>query len=372
MTLVNLQSFDRSLMTLRKPFALIGVMIVAMGLDVLVQSLAHFSSPGLFLLPAIAVIGMAGGIHSALVAAGASVIFVAVAYSTHGSIFTLRFDAVIRLCLFSVSAPIIAVVVGIQRKLIDDASNGRVEEALRARADELAEVAQALQKSNDELDQFAYVTSHDLKAPLRGINNLSKWIEEDLGDRVTPQAKEQLDLLRGRVQRMESLINGLLEYSHVGRTQGKTERVDVGPLLADVIDWIGPPANIKIEIAPGMPVFITDKLRLQQVFTNLIENAIKHHGPTSNGQIAVASSEVDLFYRFSVTDDGQGIDPRYHERIFGIFQTLLPRDRMDGAGIGLSLVKKIVSSKGGEISVESAPGQGATFQFTWPKAEAQP
>ncbi len=336
-----------------------------MALDVAAQVLAHFSSPGLFLLPAIAVVGMIGGMRFALGAAAAVVVFAAAVYSAHGNVFHAPWDSLARLCLLSMSAPIIAMVVGLQHHRLEEAANGRIEMALRQRARELADLAAALQQSNRELDQFAYVTSHDLKAPLRGISNLSQWIEEDLGDRITPHAQEQLGLLRGRVHRMEALIEGLLEYAHVGRTRSKLETVDLAVLVAEIIDWVGPPPQIKIEAEPGMPTFSADKLRLQQVLTNLIENAVKHHaGPV--GKICIRCQREEKFYRISVTDDGPGIEPRYHERIFVMFQTLLPRDRLEGAGIGLCLVKKIVETKGGKVSVESAPNQGATFSFTWP------
>jgi signal transduction histidine kinase len=345
-------------------------MLFAIGLDLAAEDMANFSSPGLFLLPAIAVVGMLGGMTAGLIATGVVVLFAAVIYTWHGGLFHSPWDSLARLCLLAISAPIIAIIVGLQHRRLEEAADGRLESALRQRARELADLAAALQQSNKELDQFAYVTSHDLKAPLRGISNLSQWIEEDLGDRITPEAHEQLNLLRGRVQRMEDLINGLLEYAHVGRTKTRLERVDVAALLADVIDWVGPPPEIRIDVEPGMPVFKTDRLRLQQVLTNLVENAVKHHGKPT-GKISVRCETQDPFFRFSVSDDGPGIDLKYQDRIFGMFQTLLPRDRLEGTGIGLSLVKKVVESKGGKVAVNSAAGQGATFSFTWPREESR-
>ncbi len=358
------------LQALPKPITFIGTMAIAICADLLASSLIHLSSPGLFLLPAIAAVGIFSGMGYAFLSAAVSVLFVAVVYATHTAIFHRPWDGLIRLSLFSISAPVIALIVGIQYRRIEEISNGRVNQALRERASDLAELAEALKLSNEELDQFTYVTSHDLKAPLRGIHNLSQWIEEDLGDSMTPEAREQFKLLRGRVQRMESLINGLLEYAHVGKTHGKTESVDVAALLTEVIDWISPPQQVTIRIAPGMPTFDTDKLRLQQVLTNLIENAVKHCGqPVAH--ITIACERTGRFFRFSVADDGQGIEPQYQQRIFGIFQTLLPRDRLECTGIGLALVKKIVESKGGSVSVESVPGHGATFSFTWPRVEGK-
>ncbi len=257
----------------------------------------------------------------------------------------------------------------------DITARKRLQAAVEDRAAELAAVARCLQERNVELDQFAYVTSHDLKAPLRGIANLSNWIEEDLGDRTTPEAHGQFDLLRGRVQRMERLIDGLLHYSRVDRTESVIEWVDIGRLLADVVDWVGPPATVRVEIGAGMPTFNCDRLRLEQVLANLVGNAVKHHGGTP-GWVRVCCSAILPTaghaldgYEFAVSDDGPGIDPRYHERIFGVFQTLQRRDKVEGTGIGLAVVRKVVAGKGGTVRVESAAGEGATFRFTWPRVD---
>ena len=240
------------------------------------------------------------------------------------------------------------------------------EEGTRQRAAELAMMARALKRTNEELDQFAYITSHDLRAPLRGIANLSLWIEEDIGDRFTPEAHKQMEMLRGRVHRMEAMIDGILEYSRIGRVRLKPEEVDVGKLLADVIDLLDPPGNLRVVVGDGMPVVSGHKLRLQQVFMNLVGNAIKHHDKAA-GRIVIGCREAGGgFYEFSVSDDGPGIESRYHEKIFVIFQTLQPRDKVESTGLGLSLVKKIVESEGGTITVESELGKGSTFRFTWP------
>lgn len=240
------------------------------------------------------------------------------------------------------------------------------EETTRQRAAELAHLARSLKRTNEELDHFAYITSHDLRAPLRGIANLSRWIEEDMGDRFTPEAHQQMELLRGRVNRMEAMIDGILEYSRVGRVQVAPERVDVAALLADVVDLLDPPKRISIEIGHGMPVVVGHKLRLQQVFMNLIGNAVKYHDKPA-GRIVVSCREAGDVFEFAVADDGPGIEPEYHEKIFVIFQTLQPRDKVEGTGVGLSLVKKIVEGEGGTITVESEQGKGATFRFTWPR-----
>ncbi|MEG4104851.1 PAS domain S-box protein [Microcoleus sp. S13_C5] len=249
----------------------------------------------------------------------------------------------------------------------------QAEESLRLRAQELrltaqnlAQTTNVLKKRNQELDQFAYVVSHDLKAPLRAIANLSSWIEEDLSDSMTEDTLHQMNLLRGRVHRMEGLIEGLLQYSRVGRIEVPSEMVKVEKLLAEIIDSLAPPSGFEVKVKPGMPTFVTEKLPLQQVFSNLISNAIKHNRAES-GHVKISVKELDDFYEFFVEDDGPGIDPQYHDKVFVIFQTLEARDKVENTGIGLSLVKKIVEGQGGSISLESAEGEGATFRFTWPK-----
>ncbi len=225
----------------------------------------------------------------------------------------------------------------------------------------------ALARSNQELDQFAYVASHDLKAPLRGIANLSQWIEEDLGESVPPDVSEKMALVRGRVQRLEALIDGILQYSRAGRVRSAAEQVDVGLLVKEVVDLLAPPPDVTVTIEPGMPTIATERTPLQQVFMNLINNAIKYNR-RPGARITVSSRDAGSMYAFSVADNGPGIEPEYHDRIFGIFQTLESRDRVEGTGIGLSVVKKTVELHGGSVTVHSALGEGAIFTFEWPKS----
>ena len=233
---------------------------------------------------------------------------------------------------------------------------------------EREQLIKALARSNQELDQFAYVASHDLKAPLRGIANLSQWIEEDLGDALTGDNKEQMALLRGRVHRMEALIDGILQYSRAGRMKAKPENIDTGVLVKEVIELMSPPRGMTVTVAPDMPSVKAEKIPLQQVFMNLLGNAIKHAGAGSP-RISIEWGDAGPFYEFTVGDNGQGIAPQYHERIFGIFQTLEARDKVEGTGIGLSVVQKIVEAKGGRVWVDSDIGKGARFRFLWPKVE---
>jgi signal transduction histidine kinase len=233
---------------------------------------------------------------------------------------------------------------------------------------ELADLALALERSNRELDSFAYAASHDLRAPLRGIGNLAQWIEEDLltNGQLKGETREMLELMRLRMHRMEGLIEGLLQYSRAGRTHQEPEPVDVAHLVQEVVDLLSPPEGATIRISDELPNLRTERLPLQQVFMNLIGNAIKHT-TRADPEITIDARRVGPFYEFSIRDNGPGIPPDFHDRIWGIFQTLESRDRVEGAGIGLALVKKIVESQKGRAWIESSPGYGATFRFLWRK-----
>ncbi|MCU7817093.1 MAG: CHASE domain-containing protein [Candidatus Thiodiazotropha sp. (ex Rostrolucina anterorostrata)] len=215
------------------------------------------------------------------------------------------------------------------------------------------------------LEQFAYVTSHDLKAPLRAVSNLAQWIEEDLTDKLDAASREQLALLRDRVRRMHDLIEGLLEYSRVGRTSDSESEFDSNKMINEIIDSLSPPEEFTIKIKGKMPTLYADRLQLGQVFSNLISNSLKHHGG-DKGKIRIKCEIIDEFYQFSVCDDGHGIAPEYHNKVFMMFQTLESSDFESSTGIGLALVKKIVEEHGGTIRLKSAIGEGACFHFTWP------
>ncbi|MCB1055325.1 MAG: HAMP domain-containing protein [Acidobacteria bacterium] len=227
-----------------------------------------------------------------------------------------------------------------------------------------------LERSNRELDHFAYVTSHDLKAPLRAIASLAQWLEEDLADDLTPEGREQLEMLRGRVRRMESLINGILEYSRIGRIDSDVEEVQVGALIREITDMIEVREGLRIEVEDPMPTLRTKRLRLQQVFANLITNAVKYHDKPQ-GVVQVGARDLGDRYEFFVSDDGPGIAPRFQKKVFMIFQTLHARDQLESTGVGLALVKKIVEGEGGVVTLESVEGSGTTFRFTWPRGHKE-
>jgi PAS domain S-box-containing protein len=226
-----------------------------------------------------------------------------------------------------------------------------------------------LEKINAELDQFAYVVSHDLKAPLRAINNLSEWIEEDISHMLDGDTQDQFKLLRGRVHRMESLINGILSYSRAGRIKIAKERFLAKTVVEELCDTLGMKGSTKFVIN-GDPelVLISEKITLSQILQNLISNGIKYNDKPDI-VITVGWTEMDSTIEFYVKDNGPGINTEFHEKIFVIFQTLQSRDEVESTGVGLAIVKKIIDEKGETIRIESTMGEGTTFFFTWPKNE---
>ncbi len=219
---------------------------------------------------------------------------------------------------------------------------------------------------NEELTHFAYVVSHDLKAPLRGIKLITEWLCADYGDKLGDDAKEQLDLLQNRVARMYNLIDGVLQYSRVGRIKEEAQEVDLNKLIPSIIDGIAPPEHIHIMVEPNLPAVECERTRISQVFQNLLTNAVKFMDKPV-GEVRVGCIEDGDFWRFSVADNGPGIEEKYFDRIFRLFQTLAPRDEFESTGVGLALVKKIVEMYGGRIWVESQSGRGSTFLFTFPQ-----
>jgi signal transduction histidine kinase len=269
------------------------------------------------------------------------------------------------------------------------ATNRELQAALKDRqlmADRLQVQNILLEKSNQDLERFAYVASHDLRAPLRAIENLAAWIASDEADSLSATSRGYLERLRGRVYRMEQLVEDLLAYSRAGRKLHAPTRVDTAALVRDAAETLDPPAGFTIIADSSLPVVETERVPLETVLRNLIGNAIKHHKAPDQGQVVVsAHTRPDLldatplnatpdgersqsWYEFVVSDNGPGIEPRYQGRIFDLFQTLQPRDLVEGSGMGLPIVKRMVESRGGKVWVESKQGEGAAFHFTWSAA----
>lgn len=225
-----------------------------------------------------------------------------------------------------------------------------------------------LELVNKELNEFAYIVSHDLKAPLRGISQLAYWIAEDYAKFLDDKGNELIDLLKDRVKRMDSLIDGILRYSRLGSVRQNQEEVDINQLLTDVIETLATPKHIKIIRKKEFPVITGDYIRLAQVFQNLLGNAIKYNDKDI-GEIKIDVYDKNTQWLFTIEDNGVGIDPKYHRKIFQIFQTLNIRDEQGGTGIGLTLVKKIIELHGGNIWVESDVAKPTTFSFTLPKMD---
>ncbi len=225
-----------------------------------------------------------------------------------------------------------------------------------------------LERSNQELHDFAHVAAHDLKAPLRGIATLAEWISEDCADTIDDQGRENLRLMRQRVERMIHLIDGILRYAQIGHSDRLVESVDANQVVAEVIEQIAPPAHIAIHVEGPLPSVPCERVSLLQVFQNLISNAVKYMDKPQ-GEIRIAATEEGDFWRFTVSDNGVGIESRHFNQLFQMFQTLGPSTGGDSTGIGLAVVKKIVRMHGGDVGVESQPGRGSTFFFTLPKRD---
>jgi PAS domain S-box-containing protein len=228
-----------------------------------------------------------------------------------------------------------------------------------------AQLMQELESINKELNDFAYIVSHDLKAPLRAIGSLVNWLTTDYGEKLGEEGNEMLKMLLGRTTRMHDLIDGVLKYSRLGRQKDELTTIELDKVAPEVVDLISPPSHIEVKIQRPLPIIMGESTRVQQVFQNILSNAIKFMDKPK-GLIQIACVRENGYWKFSITDNGPGIEERHFTKIFQIFQTLSARDSYESTGIGLTIVKKIVEMHGGKIWLESKVGIGTTFYFTFP------
>lgn len=228
---------------------------------------------------------------------------------------------------------------------------------------EREELIEKLREMNEELEDFAHIVSHDLKAPLRGISTITAWLLSDHINNLDEDGQDLIQLLNRRVGRMHGLIEGILQYSKVGRNDSENKLLDTKKIVEDIIDDLEKPENFVIKITSDLPMIVNDETQIRQVFQNFITNAIKYNDK-ENGLVEISAVDLDTHWEFCIADNGPGIPPKYHEKIFQIFQTLQRRDDFESTGIGLTIVSKIVKNNLGQVRVDSDTGQGAKFYFT--------
>lgn len=280
-----------------------------------------------------------------------------------------RLSAFVKLVTAVVSLLTVFGMIRVMPKAMTLPSLQRLNDRLKERAVQQEEMLLQLQQSNDDLDAFAYIASHDLKSPLRGVAQLASWIEEDLGQEIGTDVKAHLGILRGRVRRMESLLNDLLDYSSVGRQSTVVNRISLSELTDDVLDLIDCPNGFQIHQQwDDDPYIEAPKPAIKMILMNLITNALKHHD-RSTGRVLVSANVRGDDVILRVLDDGPGIDQDFHETIFEPFKTLKSRDETEGTGLGLSIVRKMARRLGGRVSVESqAPAKrGCCVVVTLPQ-----
>jgi signal transduction histidine kinase len=233
---------------------------------------------------------------------------------------------------------------------------------LETRNEALVATTRELERSNRALDEFAHAVSHDLKAPLRSIGNSAQWLADDLGEALGVEPREHMERLKRQVRRMRTMIDGILDYARAGRETHAPETVELGALVRELEQLLDPPPGVTIEVEGEAPTIRTARAPLAQVLQNLVDNAVKHAGPTA--RVRVSARRDGAWVEVAVSDDGPGIPARLQERIWRLFSTL--GAGADGHGVGLAVVRRLVEAQGGRIWIASGEGRGATFRFLWP------
>ena len=277
-----------------------------------------------------------------------------------------------RLARLSAEVQAISAAEDLERRVTVDGTDelGSLENRVNVFLSSLQRSSDRLRSANRELQDFAYIVSHDLKAPLRGISTLAGWISSDHRESLDEDAREKLDLLLVRVRRMNDLIDGILKYSRVGRARGEVAPVDCNALVAETVDLLAPGERFSVTVQENLPTVTADRTKLTEVFQNLISNAVKYIDKPK-GEIRIGCEPCGDCWKFSVSDNGPGIEEKYHEKVFQIFQTLGSKENPGSTGVGLAVVRKIVEQMGGQVWIESVPGEGAAFLFTVPSVHSE-
>jgi signal transduction histidine kinase len=255
---------------------------------------------------------------------------------------------------------------GVERRVFEDdlqVLNVNLESLVDERTEQL-------KRSNAELEAFAYTVSHDLRAPLRTISGFSRALMEDFETQLPEQAQTLLKRIVNNTSQMSELINGLLDFSKLLKTELTTVHVDQHALLLQVLEQLGVKDCSWIQL-DHLPTVQADPLLLKQVWFNLIDNAIKFSSKVAQPDVRISCEQLPNAYRFAVQDNGAGFDSRYTNKLFNVFERLHFRSEFEGTGVGLAIVRRIVERHGGEVSASSELGKGARFEFTLPVFKEQ-
>lgn len=274
-----------------------------------------------------------------------------------------RFSALLKAITALVSVATAIAIVRILPKALRLPALATVNEELLQENKSRAQAERELLRRNRDLDAFAYVASHDLKAPLRGIHSLAKWTEEDSEGTLTPESREHLRKLVQRTNRMEKLLNDLLQYSRVG-TSAEAEHIDLNHLCATAVELLAPSDKATIEVG-DLPTIFAPRAPVELLFRNLIGNALKHHDGDAP-HITILGEHDGEMCTLKFADDGPGIPSQYRQRIFELFQTLRPRDEVEGSGMGLAICQRSAETLDGSIELAASEGRGATFVLRLP------